>query len=199
MKDRVLLTVDVGNTNVSIGVFDYASDKAELTHHWRMATHREQTSDEVAVMVRALFEQPGRTTDEVTDVILSSVVPPLLPIWERVCTKLFDRPRESFRHLPLLGETEVLPGELKVLVRGSPRLADLVRRNRQGGDQREAAECLDHAGPRLYNQLGELLLALDPGAAPVLFLPMRDPPDGERANNSDHEYDDGTDRKIGHQ
>jgi type III pantothenate kinase len=42
--------------------------------------------------VRALFEQPGRSTDEVGDVILSTVVPPLLPIWERACAKLFGRP-----------------------------------------------------------------------------------------------------------
>jgi type III pantothenate kinase len=88
----VLLAIDVGNTNISIGVFDYAEEGAVLAHHWRMGTHREQTSDEVAVTVRALFEQPGRSVDEVSDVIVSSVVPPLLPIWERVSTKLFDRP-----------------------------------------------------------------------------------------------------------
>ena len=92
MNEAVLLAIDVGNTNVSLGVFDYASGTAELVHHWRLGTHREQTSDEVAIAVRALFEQPGRSVSEVTDLILSSVVPPLVPIWERVCSKLFDRP-----------------------------------------------------------------------------------------------------------
>lgn len=92
MSDPVLLAIDVGNTNVSLGVFDYASEEPELAHHWRLGTHREQTSDEVAIAVRALFEQPGRSISDVTDVILSSVVPPLVPIWERVCSKLFDRP-----------------------------------------------------------------------------------------------------------
>lgn len=91
MKPTVLLAIDVGNTNVSLGVFDYASGEAVLAHHWRLGTHREQTSDEVTIAVRALFEQPSRSTSEVTDVILSSVVPPLVPIWERVSSKLFDR------------------------------------------------------------------------------------------------------------
>jgi type III pantothenate kinase len=92
VSDPVLLAVDVGNTNVSLGVFRYAGEKAELAHHWRMATHREQTSDEVLVVLRGLFELSGCKTESFTDAILSSVVPPLLPIWERVCQKLLDRP-----------------------------------------------------------------------------------------------------------
>jgi type III pantothenate kinase len=88
-----LLVVDIGNTNVSLGLFDYdGAGRAELSQHWRIGTHREQTSDEVAVMVRSLFESARRRVEDVTDVIVSSVVPPLLPIWERVSTKLFDRP-----------------------------------------------------------------------------------------------------------
>lgn len=88
----LLLAIDVGNTNVSLGVFDYAGDKAVLSEHWRLGSHREQTSDEVSITLRALFDQGDLQTSRVTDVIISSVVPPLLPIWERVSTKLFDRP-----------------------------------------------------------------------------------------------------------
>jgi type III pantothenate kinase len=88
-----LLVIDIGNTNVSLGLFDYPGDaKAKLAEHWRMSTHREVTSDEVAITLRALFEAAGRRAAEVDDVILSSVVPPLQPIWERVSSKLFDRP-----------------------------------------------------------------------------------------------------------
>lgn len=93
-KDRAtsLLVIDIGNTNVALGLFDYTDESAaELTHHWRLATHSEQTSDEVALTVAALFGQAGRSGVPVTDVIISSVVPPLLPIWERVAAKLFDR------------------------------------------------------------------------------------------------------------
>ncbi len=90
-----LLVIDIGNTNVSFGLFDYAagtSGPAELAEHWRIATHREVTSDELAVTLSTLFDHAGRHLQDVTDVIISSVVPPLLPIWERVCSKLFDRP-----------------------------------------------------------------------------------------------------------
>jgi type III pantothenate kinase len=87
-----LLVIDIGNTNVSLGIFDYPGEHGELSQHWRTGTHREQTSDEVALMLSALFHQSGRHVSEVTHVIISSVVPPLLPIWERVSTKLFDRP-----------------------------------------------------------------------------------------------------------
>jgi type III pantothenate kinase len=89
-----LLVIDIGNTNVSLGVFDSeeASTAGDLTHHWRIGTHREQTSDEVSLSVSALFQHARRDTADVTDVIISSVVPPLLPIFERVSTKLFDRP-----------------------------------------------------------------------------------------------------------
>lgn len=89
-----LLVIDIGNTNVSLGLFDYEGrgSEGELSLHWRIGTHREQTSDEVAVTLRNLFEHANRHVADVDDVIISSVVPPLLPIFERVCTKVFDRP-----------------------------------------------------------------------------------------------------------
>ena len=87
-----LLVIDIGNTNVSIGVYDYDGPpgKDDLTHHWRLSTHRELTSDELAISLRSLFSQEDREVRDVTDVIISSVVPPLLPVWERVVTKLFE-------------------------------------------------------------------------------------------------------------
>jgi type III pantothenate kinase len=89
----VLLAIDIGNTNVSFGLFDYSSDgSAKLSEHWRIGTHPEQTSDETALTVRALFRQVDRNCEDVTDIAISSVVPPLLPIWERVSSKLFGRP-----------------------------------------------------------------------------------------------------------
>ena len=91
MRPHVLLAIDIGNTNVTLGVFDYANGRAELAHHWRLGTHRDRTSDEVLLVLRTLFEQAGRRARDVTDGILSSVVPPLLPLWERVCLKLFER------------------------------------------------------------------------------------------------------------
>ncbi|HEY8492830.1 MAG TPA: type III pantothenate kinase [Myxococcota bacterium] len=87
----MLLAIDIGNTNVTLGAFVYRDDGATLAEHWRLSTHHGQTSDEVAVVLRSLFEHSGIALSRVADVIVSSVVPPRLPIWERVCTKLFDR------------------------------------------------------------------------------------------------------------
>ena len=66
----VLLVIDIGNTNVSLGIFDYPTDSdggkpiGELSNHWRIGTHREHTSDEVALTVRALFDHAERTCSE---------------------------------------------------------------------------------------------------------------------------------------
>jgi len=92
VSNPCLQVIDVGNTNVSLGIFDYDGPEATLSHHWRIGTHREHTSDEVAIALHAPFAQAERRIGEVTDVMISSVVPPLLPIWERVCTKLFGTP-----------------------------------------------------------------------------------------------------------
>jgi type III pantothenate kinase len=92
VSDPILLVIDIGNTNVTLGIFDYSASKGDLAQHWRLSTHSEQTSDELAIALHALFHHEGRKAEEVTDVILSSVVPPVVPVWERVCTKLFDRP-----------------------------------------------------------------------------------------------------------
>ena len=49
----MLLAIDVGNTNVTIGVFD--GDR--LVHSWRLAALRERTADELGIFVNGLFEQ----------------------------------------------------------------------------------------------------------------------------------------------
>ena len=53
MSDPVLLTVDIGNTNVSLGIFNYEGEEGTLSEHWRLSTHRDQTSDELSITLRA--------------------------------------------------------------------------------------------------------------------------------------------------
>ena len=67
----MLLAIDVGNTNIAIGIF--LSD--ELTVSWRLASAPERTADELWVIVSRLFAERGVDTDQITGVILSSVVP----------------------------------------------------------------------------------------------------------------------------
>ena len=65
-----LLVVDVGNSNVVLGV--YHGDK--LAGSWRLATARERTADEYGILTRQLVGDAARTLD---GAIVSSVVPPL--------------------------------------------------------------------------------------------------------------------------
>lgn len=91
MDCKALFVIDIGNTNVSLGVFHYENGTGSLVHHWRIGTYREHTSDEVIVFLRSLFDHSKQKLEDIGDVIICCVVPPLLPIWERVCEKLFDK------------------------------------------------------------------------------------------------------------
>ena len=67
----MLLAVDVGNTNVTLALFD--GDR--LVADWRVTSHRERTADEMAVELRQLFELRGFEVGVVDGVVISSVVP----------------------------------------------------------------------------------------------------------------------------
>jgi len=69
----MLLTIDVGNTNTVLGVFR----GTELIANWRLTTAREQTVDEYGVLTRNLFTLAGLDRNDITGVIISSVVPPV--------------------------------------------------------------------------------------------------------------------------
>jgi type III pantothenate kinase len=81
----VLLAIDIGNTNTWLGL--YAGET--LAHHWRIGTHVHYTSDEYAGSLYAMLRTADVAPDAVDAAIVSCVVPPLLPILERTCTKLF--------------------------------------------------------------------------------------------------------------
>jgi type III pantothenate kinase len=72
----MLLTIDVGNTNTVLGVFD----GSRLLVHWRLTTRREQTADEYGILVRNLFSGSSLEPSAVDAVALASVVPPLTPV-----------------------------------------------------------------------------------------------------------------------
>ena len=74
-----LLAADIGNTNVSIGLF--TDDR--LARSWRAITHANATSDEVAAMLTGLLALDGHTLRELDAVALASVVPPLTETWDR--------------------------------------------------------------------------------------------------------------------
>jgi type III pantothenate kinase len=69
----MLLAIDVGNTNIVLGVFRDAT----LVHSGRLTTLRERTSDELGVLVVSLCAHHGVTRSDVTSIVVASVVPPL--------------------------------------------------------------------------------------------------------------------------
>jgi type III pantothenate kinase len=73
----MLLVVDVGNTQTHIGM----CRGAELVEHWRFATVRRSTADELGAALRSLLELRGMTFDDVDASIVSSTVPELRPEW----------------------------------------------------------------------------------------------------------------------
>jgi type III pantothenate kinase len=83
----MLLAIDVGNTNVTVGVFD----GARLVHNWRLAALRERTADELGILVTRLFEQARIPTAYVTGIAVASVVPPLTQPMEEMCRRYFGR------------------------------------------------------------------------------------------------------------
>jgi len=81
----MLLVIDVGNTHTVCGVF--AAD--ELLHHWRVVTEPERTVDEFGLLLNNLFTFYGIKPDDISGLIISSVVPPMLPILEEVAERYF--------------------------------------------------------------------------------------------------------------
>src|SRR4026207_1163696 len=69
----MLLAIDVGNTNIVLGVFSGTT----LVRSWRLQTVRERALDEVGLLVDGLFEHDGVKHAEITGIVLGSVVPPV--------------------------------------------------------------------------------------------------------------------------
>ena len=83
----MLLVVDIGNTNTVLGVFD----EDNLLFRYRVATNLKRTSDELVATLfnMALINKIDQT--EITDTIISSVVPDIMYSWQSCNRKLFGR------------------------------------------------------------------------------------------------------------
>ena len=81
----MLLAIDIGNTNVVLGVFD----QEKLVENWRVGTNTQITPDEYAMIFKDLFGFVGLEFKQITGVIISTVVPPLLPVMIEMSNKYF--------------------------------------------------------------------------------------------------------------
>jgi type III pantothenate kinase len=71
----MLLTIDVGNTNVGLGVFRGSGPGAELVGDWRIRTDRDRTTDEHGMLFKHLLEHRDIDLADIHHVAISSVVP----------------------------------------------------------------------------------------------------------------------------
>lgn len=81
----MLLAIDIGNTNIVWGVFD----GDQLVADWRVSTDHAKTTDEYAILLLDLLRVEGISPERVDGVILSSVVPPLTPLFEELAEAYF--------------------------------------------------------------------------------------------------------------
>lgn len=81
----MLLTVDVGNTQTTLGLFDA---DGTLRRQWRMATDHTDTADELHERLYGYFLMFGLTLQSVTDVAIASVVPILTQEWQYMMSNL---------------------------------------------------------------------------------------------------------------
>src|SRR4029078_3273043 len=69
----MLLVLDVGNTNTTLGVYDGPT----LPHSWRLTSERQRTVDEYGIMCRTLLQLAGLDSTAIAHIAIYSVVPPL--------------------------------------------------------------------------------------------------------------------------
>lgn len=122
-----LLCFDIGNTHIVIG--GYVGD--DLLYHWRIETHHDRTADEYAVLLLSLLQIGGISADDVDDVALCSVVPPLTSTFVEIA-------QEYLHHTPLVVHSDLDVG-VRILVDnpqevGADRIANTVAvASRYGG------------------------------------------------------------------
>ena len=84
----MLLAIDVGNTNIVVGVFE--GEKLRST--WNIATDLNKTADEYAVLFLNLLPRDGLSFADIDDTVISCVVPPLEPVIEELSGRYIKTP-----------------------------------------------------------------------------------------------------------
>ncbi|MFC1713831.1 type III pantothenate kinase [Candidatus Poribacteria bacterium] len=83
----MILAIDVGNTNIVIGVFDNET----IVDSWRLSTDKTKTADEYRLLLSQLLHQGGIETDQIAGIVISCVVPPILARLQEMCARQFQQ------------------------------------------------------------------------------------------------------------
>ncbi|MFI5273545.1 MAG: type III pantothenate kinase [Ktedonobacterales bacterium] len=89
MDERLLLAIDISNTGIKFGLFPLGG--GELRARWRIATSREKTADEYAMLLTELCRSAGIAPGAIAATIISSVVPPLTPVFQDLGARYLGR------------------------------------------------------------------------------------------------------------
>ncbi len=81
----MLLVFDIGNTTVAVGLFE----DSRIQKSWKIKTDREKTSDEYGAVLLNLFRISEADPKNISGAVLSSVVPPLTPVFQEMIRRSF--------------------------------------------------------------------------------------------------------------
>jgi len=142
----MLLVVDVGNTNTVFGVFK----DGEMTGTWRIVTDQSRSEDEFAVLVGELLNLSNLSLQNVSEMAIACVVPPIQPVLTEFAEKylnlqplfvgpgtrtgmpiLYDNPKEvgADRIANAIAGYEIYGGPLIIIDFGTATTVDAISRN----------------------------------------------------------------------
>ncbi|MBQ1257786.1 MAG: type III pantothenate kinase, partial [Clostridia bacterium] len=81
----MILTMDIGNTNIKCAIFD----GGEMRNYWRLSTNRTMTSDEYGMLMLNLFSHNKLDAAKIEGIVISSVVPTINYTIEHMCMTYF--------------------------------------------------------------------------------------------------------------
>ena len=100
----MLLTIDIGNTNIHFGIHDGSS----WCCNWRARTIHNKMADEYAMLLRTFFNEAGLSFKDIDAVAMACVVPPLRGTFIEICERYIGK-------MPLLVGPGIKTG-LKILI-----------------------------------------------------------------------------------
>jgi type III pantothenate kinase len=117
----MLLTIDIGNTNITFGVYD---ERQELKYHWRIKTDHGRMPDEYGIIMLGLMRHEGLNFNQIDGVAMASVVPPLTAVFVEMVERFI-------KQTPLVVGAEGVDAGVKILYDsprdvGADRIVDAV-------------------------------------------------------------------------
>jgi len=100
-EEPLLLAIDISNTGIKYGIYPLHGDT--LGARWRIATVREKTADEYAMLLMELCRHAGLRLEAIADVIVTCVVPQLTPVFQQLAVQYLGREATFISHQLDLG------------------------------------------------------------------------------------------------